>query len=358
MYWILVTGATGYIGSHTCILLLKSGYNIVILDNFSNSSPKVIDNIIKVSNLNSKEISKRIKVFEIDICNPNSLDNMFSSMIKSGKKINAVIHFAGLKSVAESVEKPYKYWETNVLGGINLIKTMESYNCKTFVFSSSATVYGPTSKMPIKESDLINPCSPYGSTKASFENFLVDISGCTETLKCSIPTNKEWRIARLRYFNPVGAHSSGGLGELPKGKPNNLFPLIAEVCSGEREILEIFGNDWPTKDGTGVRDYIHVMDLAEAHLLTLSKLFISNPQILTLNLGTGIGTSVLELIKTFELETGRKVPYKISERRSGDHSISIADPINALKYLNWKTKFGIKEMCRDGWRWKQSQNNI
>ena len=346
MKYILVTGGAGFIGSHTSVVLIENGYNLLIVDNFINSNPEVINRIKNITKLHKKEFNHRIKLKNIDLRDQKSLNNLFEEEYLNNNEIDGVIHFAGLKAVGESVKNPIKYWDFNVNGAINLIKVMAKYDCKLIVFSSSATIYGFPSKVPIEEDSLINPINPYGQTKATIEKLLKDTF---------MSTQKEWRIACLRYFNPVGAHSSGILGEDPSGIPNNLFPFITQVAVGIRKELKIFGKDWNTKDGTGVRDYIHVMDLAEGHLAALNFLKNSDPQLLEVNLGTGKGTTVLELVNAFEESTGKRIPYEFVDRRGGDAPTTFADVKKAKNILNWVAKRDIKDICKDGWNW-QSNN--
>ena len=340
---ILVTGGAGYIGSHTCYALLKSGYDVIVFDSFTNSSP---ESLIRVKEILGKEKInyENFHAFKGDIRNEKDLLNVFSKELSTGKEIDAVIHFAGLKSVKESVEQPIKYWDFNVGGTINLLKVMKSFNCHSIVFSSSATIYNSTNYCKFKESSELNPISPYGMTKVIVENFLEDIK------KNSI---QNWRIANLRYFNPIGSHESGLIGENPLSSPNNLFPIINLVAKGIQKELKIYGNDWPTNDGTTLRDYIHVMDLAEGHLSSLNYLFNNKtPNFLTVNLGTGKGTSVLELVETFMKVNKVRIPYVFTDRRSGDSCFLVADNSKALSLLDWKPKRDISQMCLDGWKWK------
>ncbi|WP_320665053.1 UDP-glucose 4-epimerase GalE [Prochlorococcus sp. MIT 1223] len=352
---ILITGGAGFIGSHTCVVLLNAGYNLIIIDNFSNSSPSVISSIAKLAKLEDKITEARLQLVKGDIRDKELVTQIFEIAKRKGTRIIAVIHFAGLKSVHESIQKPLLYWDVNTSGTRKLLEVMNEFSCKVLVFSSSATVYGDPCVIPIDETSPINPINPYGKTKAAVEMLLADISNCQQRTKPFQKSPTDWRIAILRYFNPVGAHPSGEIGEDPKGIPNNLFPLINQVAEGKRDLLHIFGNDWPTIDGTGVRDYIHVMDLAEGHKAALEKLLRSEPQLLTLNLGSGKGHSVLELIHCFEEVTGKKISYQIANRRAGDSAISIASPKLALKYLNWSTQKSLKDICDDGWNW-QSKN--
>ena len=339
---ILVTGGAGFIGSHTCLLLLEKGYEIIVLDSFVNSDKKSIARVIE---LNRKKFQNAgfIKLICGDIRDEKVLDKIFAES-ELDKPIEAVIHFAGLKAVKESVMNPLIYWDVNVNGSIKLFSVMKKFNCRTIVFSSSATIYGISDDKPISETATINPTNPYGNTKASIELLLNNIFKSD---------SKSWRIANLRYFNPIGAHQSGLIGESPVGIPNNLFPYITQVASSKIARLNIFGNNWPTIDGTGVRDYIHVMDLAEGHIAALDFLLGSKAQIINLNLGTGKGTSVLELIKCFEAVNNIKIPYNIVARREGDIGTVIADNSLALSSLNWSPKRSLEEMCLDGWKWQK-----
>ena len=331
---ILVTGGAGYIGSHTAVLLLEAGYDIVIFDNFCNSSMESIRRVEKITN-------KKITVVEGDIRNRQDLQRVFEAY-----SIESVIHFAGLKAVGESVEIPLKYYEYNVTGSIVLFETMQKYNCKSIVFSSSATVYGDPHTTPITEDFPVSATNPYGRNKLFIEEILRDI----------FVSDNEWKIVLLRYFNPVGAHISGTIGEDPQGIPNNLMPFVAQTAVGKREYLSVFGDDYDTPDGTGVRDYIHVVDLAQGHLNALERIE-SFDQVMTINLGTGEGYSVLEMVKAFEEASGREVPYKIAPRRSGDIATCFADTTYAKEVLGWEATRSIKEMCEDGWRWQSNNPN-
>ena len=344
MKTVLVTGGTGFIGSHACISLLEQNYNIVVLDSNINSSP---DSLIGVKNIIKDKVKSSIKIKFIkgDIRDENILKNIFSEAKNCKNPIEAVIHFAGLKSVEESVFNPLSYWNNNVYGTLQLIKVMNLHNCKTIVFSSSATVYKNNDSGLLKETDDIKPSNPYGITKATVENIL----------KSVFESDNEWRIANLRYFNPIGAHKSGFIGENPKNNPNNLFPYICGVASGKFEKLKIFGNNWPTFDGTGIRDYIHVMDLAEAHICAIDFLLKEQPQILNLNVGTGIGTSVIELVNTFQNVNNIEIPFKFSDKREGDVAMIVADNTKIISLLDWNPKRNLKDMCFDGWNW-QSKN--
>ncbi len=344
MKTILITGGAGYIGSHTCVNLLKKGYKLIVVDSFINSSSLVIDKIINLASESISNNTIKLQAIKGDIKDELFLDSIFNQAKSNNNQIDAVIHFAGLKSVNESKKFPLLYWDVNVNGTINLLKVMKSYKCRTIVFSSSATIYGPNAINPIKEDSVINPINPYGQTKAVVENILSDIYNSKPKL---------WRIANLRYFNPIGAHPSGIIGENPLGIPNNIFPYLCQVAIGKREKLKIFGNDWPTPDGTGIRDYIHVMDLADGHANALEHLFLKDAQIINLNLGTGKGTSVLELINTFEMVNSCKINYDFTDRRDGDGPASIANPSLAFKLINWKTKRDLKDMCKDGWEWQK-----
>ena len=329
---ILVTGGTGYIGSHTVVELLAAGKDVLILDNYANSSPKVLERIAKISG--------RAPAFrEGDIRDADGLRALFAA-----HRIEAVIHFAGLKAVGESVEQPLTYYDNNVNGTLCLLQAMRQAGVRRLVFSSSATVYGDPHCVPIREDFPLQATNPYGRSKLMVEEMLRDLQRA-ET---------DWQIAILRYFNPVGAHPSGLIGENPNGIPNNLMPFVAQVAVGKRAQLSVFGNDYPTPDGTGVRDYIHVVDLAQGHLAALAALARSS-QSLTVNLGTGQGYSVLDMVRAFEAASGRPVPYQIVARRAGDIATCYADPQLAGELLGWQARRGIGEMCADAWRW-QSKN--
>jgi len=329
---VLVTGGAGYIGSHTVVLLLEAGHEVVVFDNFCNASRESIRRVEKI-------VNTVIEVVEGDIRNPEDLNAVFET-----HTIEAVIHFAGLKAVGESVELPLKYYDNNVYGTMVLCEVMAKYGCKSIIFSSSATVYGDPHTTPILEDFPLSATNPYGRSKLMVEEILRDV----------YVSDRRWKIALLRYFNPVGAHESGMIGEDPNGIPNNLMPFIAQTAVGKRECLSIFGDDYETKDGTGVRDYIHVVDLAQGHLNALERLE-SFSEVMTINLGTGRGYSVLEMLKAFEKASGKTVPYKIVERRAGDIAKCFANPSYAKALLGWEAKKGIDEMCEDTWKW-QSQN--
>uniref|UniRef100_UPI004048CEC6 UDP-glucose 4-epimerase GalE n=1 Tax=Aliarcobacter sp. TaxID=2321116 RepID=UPI004048CEC6 len=334
---ILITGGAGYIGSHTLIELHKSGYDFVVYDNLLNSSVESIKRVEKI-------ISKPILFEEGDIRDISNLEKVFTKY-----EINSVIHFAGLKAVGESVEEPLKYYDNNVIGTLRLLVIMKKFNCKKIVFSSSATVYGDPNIVPIKEDSLTgNTTNPYGTSKYIIERILEDLYISDNTFK----------IVILRYFNPVGAHESGTIGEDPNGIPNNLMPFIAQTAVGKREFLSVFGDDYDTQDGTGVRDYIHVVDLANGHVKAIEYLNGSNKmKPLKVNLGTGIGYSVIDVIKAFEKASGKKIPYKIVERRAGDISKCYADPSYAKEVLNWQATKSIEKMCIDTWKWQSNNPN-
>jgi UDP-glucose 4-epimerase len=344
---LLITGGAGFIGSHTTLLLLEAGHQVVVLDNFSNSSPEALQ---RVGRLAGATASSRLTIVEGDIRDPQALDQAFRSRPGS---FDAVIHFAGLKAVAQSVDQPLLYWDVNVAGSQRLLAAMERHGCHTLVFSSSATVYGYPERIPIPETAALQPINPYGHTKAAVEQMLADLAAKLTGATGGDPS--PWRLARLRYFNPVGAHPSGQIGENPLGPPNNLFPFVSQVAVGRRQKLQIFGGDWPTPDGTGIRDYIHVMDLAEGHLAALETLWNEAPQLLTLNLGSGHGHSVLEVVRAYEQASGRRVPFDMVPRRAGDAAQSVADPAEAERRLGWRVQRDLAAICRDGWNW-QNQN--
>ncbi len=339
---ILVTGGNGFIGSHTCFLLLKKGYEIVIIDSLVNSSIKCLDRILKICEL-KKIKNPKIDLIKGDLKEKTLIEKVFQKATSSNSRIIGVIHFAGLKSVSESIKNPLHYWDSNLSGTINLLKVMEENECKTIVFSSSATIYGKSLKNKISETSELAPINPYGNNKVAIETLLNDVYKSSP---------KNWKIINLRYFNPIGAHESGLIGECPAGVPGNIFPYILSVSAGKNSLLKIFGSDWPTHDGTGIRDYIHVMDLAEGHVLALEYLLSKSGQLLNLNLGTGIGTSVLQLINTFEETNNVKIPYEFTKRRSGDLAKVVADNTLATDTLKWTPKRTIKEMCKDGWKWQ------
>ena len=330
---ILVTGGAGYIGSHTCVELLNAGYEVVVVDNLYNASAKALERVEEIT-------GKKVAFYETDILDREALSKIFDE-----HEIEAVIHFAGYKAVGESVRKPIEYYYNNMAGTLVLCDVMRNHGVKNIVFSSSATVYGDPAQIPItEECPKGSPTNPYGWTKSMLEQVLTDIH----------TADPEWNVILLRYFNPIGAHKSGLIGEDPKGIPNNLLPYVAQVAVGKREKLGVFGNDYDTPDGTGVRDYIHVVDLAAGHVKAIEKLK-SNPGVEVYNLGTGKGYSVLQVVAAFEKACGHKIPYEIKERRAGDIAVCYCDPGKAERELGWTARYGIDEMCEDTWRW-QSRN--
>jgi len=330
--YILVTGGAGFIGSHTVVELLEANYQVIIIDNLSNSSEVALERV--------KKITGKPFIFEkTDIRDSVALDRLFSKY-----KITSVIHFAGLKAVGESNSIPLSYYENNVTGTVSLLQVMKKHHVKNFVFSSSATVYGDPASVPITEDFPLAATNPYGRTKLFIEEILRDVS----------TSDPEWNVILLRYFNPVGAHSSGTIGEDPKGIPNNLVPYVTQVAVGKREFLNVFGGDYKTTDGTGVRDYIHVVDLAKGHIAAVKKLS-SNPGCIAINLGTGQGYSVLEMVEAMKKASGKPIPYKIVARRPGDVATCYAEPTKAFKELGWKAEKGLEDMTKDAWRW-QSRN--
>ncbi|MGR9086951.1 MAG: UDP-glucose 4-epimerase GalE [Gammaproteobacteria bacterium] len=327
---ILVTGGAGYIGSHTCVELLNAGHRVTVFDNFSNSNPESLSRVEQIT-------GKKMTVVRGDIRDSSALKNALSV-----NGCTAVIHFAGLKAVGESVEKPIDYYDNNVTGALHLLAAMQAAGVKTLVFSSSATVYGDPQRLPLAEDHPLSATNPYGRTKLFIEEILRD----------QFQAHTDWRIAILRYFNPVGAHASGLIGEDPRGIPNNLMPFVAQVAVGRRERLNVWGGDWPTPDGTGIRDYIHVVDLALGHLKALERL--NEPQCFAVNLGTGRGYSVLEVVRAFESASGRPIPYQLAPRRPGDIASCYADPAFAAELLGWHAVRDIETMCADHWRWQQT----
>ena len=346
---LLITGGAGFIGSHTCVVLLAAGHDLIVVDDFSNSSAHALERVAELSHLPSGDgTSQRLRTVTGDLNDRQCLDRIFQEAVDSGRPIEAVVHFAGLKAVGESVQDPLRYWSVNVGGSMTLMRVMDTFACHTLVFSSSATLYGYPDRVPIAETAPVQPINPYGHTKAAVERLLHDLAASAPDL---------WRIACLRYFNPVGAHPSGRIGEAPLGIPNNLFPFVTQVAVGRRKEVQVFGDDWPTPDGTGVRDYIHVMDLAEGHKAALDCLLKEAPQLLTLNLGSGRGISVLEVVNAFGHACGQPIPHTIVDRRPGDAAITVADPSEALRRLGWSTQRSLDDICRDGWAW-QSANPI
>ena len=329
---ILVTGGAGFIGSHTCVQLLNAGYEVIVLDNLCNASEKSLDRVRELT-------GKDLKFYKGDILDRDILDKVFET-----ENISSVIHFAGLKSVGESVKKPLEYYDNNITGTLTLVDVMRQHNVKNIIFSSSATVYGDPAEIPITEKCPKGQCTnPYGWTKSMLEQILTDIQHA----------DNEWNVVLLRYFNPIGAHPSGIMGENPNGIPNNLMPYITQVAVGKLKELSIFGDDYDTTDGTGVRDYIHVMDLADGHVKALSKL-AKGTGLSIYNLGTGTGYSVLDIVHNFERATGIKIPYRVAPRRAGDIAVCYSNADKAKKELGWEAKYGILEMCRDSWNWQKS----
>ena len=331
---ILVTGGAGYIGSHTIIELYKAGHTTVVVDNLSNSNPEGLRRVAEIIGV------KEIPFFEVDIRDREGLERVFAA-----HQFDACIHFAGLKAVGESVEKPWEYYENNIAGTLVLVDVMKKHGCKNIIFSSSATVYGDPAEIPITENCPKGQCTnPYGWTKSMLEQVLMDIQ----------KADPEWNVVLLRYFNPVGAHPSGRIGENPNGIPNNLMPYITQVAVGKRKELGVFGNDYPTHDGTGVRDYIHVCDLAAGHVAAIEYMMGHKGENV-FNLGTGTGYSVLGMVKAFERVTGQKIPYEIAPRRPGDLATVYSSPDKSAQLLGWKAKYNLEDMCRDTWNW-QSKN--
>ena len=346
MSTILVTGGAGFVGSHTSLLLLKKGYKLIILDSLINSSEISLKRVSKI--VFNEVNNKKLKFIKGDIRDKNLLDGIFKEAHLKNNKFDGVIHFAGLKAAGESVKYPLEYWDSNVNGSLTLFKVMEKYDCRNLVFSSSATVYKAQSSKLLNEYDALEPVNPYGYTKFTIERILSNLFNSKKS---------QWRIACLRYFNPVGAHESGFIGENPLGKFNNLYPQITRVAIGKKNKINIFGSDWDTKDGTCVRDYIHVMDLAEGHLLAMNYLTRKDPQFIAINIGTGIGTSVLEFIRIFEKVNNVEIPFSFEERRLGDNSSVIADNSLAKSLLEWMPKRNIEDACRDGWNWQLKNPN-
>jgi UDP-glucose-4-epimerase len=333
---ILLTGGTGYIASHTCVELINAGYAVVLLDNLCNSSPIVVDRIETIT-------GKRPSFIQGDVRNAVTLEQVFS-----GNSVDAVVHFAGLKAVGDSITRPLDYYQNNVCGSATLLDVMHAHDVRRIVFSSSATVYGMASGLPLTESSPVAPVNPYGHTKLMVEQMLHDI----------VRADPRWRMICLRYFNPVGAHESGMIGEDPRETPNNLMPFVAQVAVGRRPRLEVFGSDYPTPDGTGVRDYIHVSDLASGHVAAITRLLdTSRLEHTVVNLGTGRGHSVLEVLREFERASGKCVPYAMVDRRPGDVSESFADVHRASIYLNWEATRNLERMCVDTWRWQSANPN-
>ena len=343
MKTILVTGGAGFIGSHTCLLLLENKYKVYVIDSFQNSSKESLQRVKSIYKYNKHISNLNLKVFQGDLCDKGFLENTFKTISEENNSIDGIIHFAGLKSVSESIKNPLLYWKTNLIGTINLLEIMDEYKCENFVFSGSATIYEQNENCLLHEHSPLGPINAYGNTKLTIEVLLQDI----------FKSSMKYKIASLRYFNPIGAHSSGLIGEDSLGTPNNIFPLIANTAIGIQKRLKIYGNDWPTKDGTPIRDYIHVMDVAEAHIRVLEYLICNKSEYLEVNIGTGKPTSVLELIDTFEKVNNIKVPYIFDKRRKGDNCFVVAN--NDLMTCKFKIfpKYSLEDMCRDGWKWKK-----
>ena len=350
---LLITGGAGFIGSHTCLSLLHSGHRLLVLDSFANSSPEPLRRVAELAGLPAWQqrggdhwaAGERLTLLRGDVRRPADLEGAFATAAGSGGgPVTAVLHFAGLKAVAESVAEPLRYWDVNVGGSRCLLAAMGAAGCRTLVFSSSATLYGHPERVPIPETAAVRPINPYGHSKAAVEQMLADVAA----------SEAGWRIARLRYFNPVGAHPSGRIGEDPSGPPSNLFPSVCQVAVGRVPQLRVFGGDWRTADGTAVRDYIHVMDLAEGHAAALDLLLHEPPQLLTLNLGSGRGHSVLEVVRAFEAASGRSVPYELCPRRPGDSAVSVADAGEARRRMGWRTRRSLATICTDGWAWQSA----
>lgn len=332
---ILITGGAGFIGSHTVVELLDAGYEVVIADNYINSSPKALDRIREIT-------GKSFRFYEVDLCEKDALEQVF----RENPEIDSAVHFAGLKAVGESVAQPVRYYRNNLLSTLNLVELMSKYRAKRIVFSSSATVYGMPETVPIREDFPLSTTNPYGETKLMIERILKDLW----------VSDPEWSVSVLRYFNPIGAHKSGLIGENPRGIPNNLLPYVAKVAAGQLPYLSVYGNDYDTKDGTGVRDYIHVVDLAQAHLKALERATkVSGVEYY--NIGTGTGYSVLDIVHAYEKASGLKVPYKIVDRRPGDIATCYADPTKAYEVLGWRARYGIDDMCRDLANWQKNNPN-
>ena len=343
---VLLTGGAGFIGSHIALLLLQKGYDVIIFDSFVNSSFNVISSIEKY--LDNKNSNYNLSIVKGDIRDNENLDKIFKDSIYISNPIHTVIHLAGLKSVSDSIADPLHYWDVNVSGTLNLLDVMKRNNCYSIVFSSSATIYGSSDSIPIVEDNKISPINPYGKTKVAIENIFEDLF---------ISNINSWKICSLRYFNPVGAHPSGLIGEDPVGIPNNLFPYISQVAIGRRKFLKVFGNDWDTEDGSGVRDYIHIMDLSEGHIDAIDFLSSKKSCFECINLGSGKGYSVFQIIREFEVSTGCKIPYSIQSRRDGDLSICYADISKAKKLLGWAPKRSLRQICLDGWNWQRKNPN-
>tara|TARA_B100000674_G_scaffold499266_1_gene543377 strand:- start:253 stop:1299 length:1047 start_codon:yes stop_codon:yes gene_type:complete len=339
---LLITGGAGFIGSHTCIELLEAGHHLLVLDDFSNSSPVALERVAEIAGVALGE--EQLKLIRGDIRDAALLERLFTEVETAGNHIEAVVHFAGLKAVGESVADPLRYWDVNVCGSRKLLAAMDAHACRTLVFSSTSTIYGEPNSFPLTETTPSAPIHPYAQTKLAVEQMLR-----------ALAARRDWRVSILRYFNPVGAHPSGSIGEDPLGIPNNLFPFITQIAAGRLEKLKVFGDDYSTPDGTGIRDYLHVMDLAEAHTAAVEHLLKADaPTSFTLNLGTGKGLSVLDVVKGFEAATGITIPYEIVERRPGDVPRLEACPKLAAEVLGWTAQRSLTDMCRDGWAWQSA----
>ncbi len=343
---VLLTGGSGFIGSHIALLLLEKGFDVLILDSFINSSFNVLNRI--KTYLDSRDIKYKLEAVNGDVRDKKLLDSIFINSINDNNPIDSVIHLAGLKSVAESLTNPLNYWDVNVLGSLNLLVTMKKYECYSIVFSSSATVYGLCESLPLTEDHKISPINPYGKTKVAIENMLYDLYKSN---------NNIWKICSLRYFNPVGAHPSSMIGEDPIGIPNNLFPFLTQVAIGRQRLLKVYGDDWDTNDGSGIRDYIHINDLAEGHLASLEYLNSKDSCLEFVNLGSGHGYSVFQIIKQFEISTGCEIPFSIQSRRDGDVAKCYADISKAKRLLGWTPKRSLDQICLDGWNWQVKNPN-
>ena len=346
---VIVTGGAGFIGSHTCLSLLERGYKVVILDSFANSSLKSINRIKEILKKFKSKFNYDLYIYEGTLVDKEFIEKVFFEVHSKFGIVDAVIHFSGLKSVKESVNYPHLYWQENIISTINLVGVMNSFNCNTLVFSSSATIYKSKDKGLISEDSEIEAINPYGNTKLVIEKFLLDIFKSA--------TNK-WKILNLRYFNPIGAHPSGLIGEAPKGEPNNIFPILINTAAKEKKCLKVFGNDWPTKDGTCIRDYIHVMDVAEGHVRALNYLENASYNVYNVNLGTGKGASVLDLINVFEKTNNVKVKYVFTDRRPGDVSRSVADPKRIETILGWRSSYSVRSAILSAWVWENKSDLI
>ena len=346
MKTILLTGGAGFIGSHTCVSLLLKGYKLIVIDSLANSSKKSLKGIIKIVSKSIINSSENLIFEQGDIRDKKFLNMVFEKALAEKNKIEAVIHFAGLKAVEESVKFPLLYWDTNVFGSLKLFEVMEKFNCRNIVFSSSASIYKPVMGEKLFEDSFKEPITPYGKTKLTIEKILKDLY---------LSNKAKWKIVNLRYFNPAGSHFSGVIGEEPKNMPTNLFPILQKVISGKLKQLSIFGDDWPTKDGTCIRDFIHVMDLADAHSAALEFLQENKPQFISLNIGTGEGYSVLDVVQTFSKCNSVYLPYKIVGRRAGDSPFVVADNNLALKLLDWKPLKTLEDICIDSFRYLKNK---